>query len=266
MKKIIFFDLDGTLLTSRREILKENIDTIKKIREKGIEVCLCSGRQKEAIRKYQKLSGAGKYIICTNGAEIYDTEAEDELYAAPLEEEVCIKLFEYATANNIFMRIDTKYGRYINFPEYQILGEVLMEEDYKKFFRENKVLQFSVGSLTSEIIDKIEEGINKTGYMKVVNRFVSSIIPAKLHVLNIVNSSVSKGNAILGLCKYLKIDPKDAIGFGDDFNDIPMMQAVGYGVAMGNASDDVKKLAKEVIATNDEPGIAEFLNKLILED
>ena len=105
MKKIVFFDLDGTLLTSKREILKENIDAIKKIRENGVEVCLCSGRQQEVMKKYQEISGAGRYLICTNGAEIFDTEAKEELYSAPLEEDVCIKLFEYAmeTINNDLM-------------------------------------------------------------------------------------------------------------------------------------------------------------------
>lgn len=266
MKKIVFFDLDGTLLTTEKEVLKENYEAIKKARENDIEVCICTGRPISAARTYQEMSGTGRYIICANGAEIYDIEEEEELFAAALEEEVCIKLFEYATQNNLFMRIDTKYGRYINNAEYKILNDIVFDEDYKKFFKENKILQFSIGSLDSNIIDKIENAVNETGYMKVVSRFISSIIPVKLNVINIVNSSVSKGNAVNGLCKYLKIDLKDSIGFGDDYNDITMLNTVGYGVAMGNASEDVKKIAKEVISNNDEPGIAEFLNKLILEN
>ena len=246
MKKIVFFDLDGTLLTSKREVLKENFEAIKKARENDIEICICTGRPLSAARTYQEMAGAGRYIICANGAEIYDTYEEEELLGAGLEEDVCVKLFEYATENNLFMRIDTKYARYINNEEYKILNDIMFEEDYKKFFK--------------------EQAVNETGDMKVVNRFVSTIIPVKLNVINIVNSSASKGNAVLGLCKYLKIDIKDSICFGDDYNDISMIKSVGYGIAMGNASNEVKEIAKEVISVNDEPGIANFLNKLINEN
>lgn len=266
MKKIVFFDLDGTLLTSKKEILKENVDAIKRARENGIEVCICSGRPQSAVRKYQVDAGAGRYIICANGAEIYDTEEEEQLFSAPLEEDLCIKLFEFATQNNLFMRIDTKYGRYVNIEEYKILNDIFFEEDYKKFFKENEVLQISIGAGDSKIIDELVETLKINPNIAFANRFISEMLPVKLDILNIVNSCVSKGNAILGLCKYLKIEPKDSIGFGDDNNDISMMKSVGYGVAMGNAFDSVKELANEVITISDEPGIAEFLDKLISEN
>jgi len=267
MKKIVFFDLDRTLLTSTRNILQENIEAIKKARESGIEVCICSARQQESVKVYQQMAGAGRYIICNNGAEIYDTEGNEELYAATLEEEVCIKLFEYAMKNNFFIRIDTKYGRYINIEEYRMLDfEMLIEEDYKKFFKENKILQFTMGSFNKELIDNIEIAINETIDIKVVNRFISSIIPVRLNMIEIANKSSSKGNAVSGLCKYLKIDLKDAVAFGDDHNDIPMLEVVGHAVVMGNASDDVKKIADEVIENNNEPGIAKVLERIISEN
>lgn len=267
MKKIVFFDLDGTLLTTQKEILEENKKAIKLARENDIEICICSGRPQSAVRKYQKMAGAGRYIISANGAEIYDTEAEEQLYACALEEDFCVKLYEHAVKNNLFMRIDTKYGRFINIERYKVLDDIVMTEtDYKKFFREEKILQFSFGSMDSKLIEEIVEIVNKSGIYSIANRFMSGMLPDKLDIINIVNSSVSKGNAILGLCKYLKIDPKDTIGFGDDYNDVSMMKSVGHGVAMGNAFDEIKALASEVTLTNDEPGIAEFLNRLVIEN
>ena len=90
-------------------------------------------------------------------------------------------------------------------------------------------------------------------------------IPDKLDMVNLINSSVSKGNAILGLCKYLKINPDEAMAFGDDLNDISMINSV-YGVAMGNAFDDLKTMAKEVVSTtNNESGISKILNRIVEE-
>jgi hypothetical protein len=263
MFKIVFFDLDGTLLTTDKKVLEENKRAIKNARENGIEVCICSGRQQGAVRYYQKMAGAGRYIIDANGAEIYDTQDEEQLYACGLDTDYCMELYRWVLENNLFIRIDTKYGRYINDMKNVVLDEMPMEEDYKKFFEENIILQMSIGSEDSSKIDEVVEMLD--GRVKKENRFMSSLIPQELDMINIINSSASKGNAILGLCKYLKIKPEEAMAFGDDLNDISMMKSV-YGVAMENASDNVKVLAKEITKTNDESGIAEILNRIVEEN
>lgn len=265
MKKIVFFDLDGTLLTSEKKILEENKEAIKRAKENEIEVCICSGRPYDVTLEYQQLAGAGRYLIANNGAIIYDTDIKDTLFSCAIEKELCVDLYEFVVENNLFIRIDTKYGRYVNIDEYRIAKDILFTEDYKKFFEENDILQITVGSLDSNIIDDIENQITKNPNATIANRYIAGMLPVKLDLITIVNPSVSKGNAIIGLCKYLKIDLKDAIAFGDDNNDISMIEAVGHGVAMENAVDNIKKVAKEIITTNDEPGIAMFLDRLIEE-
>jgi hypothetical protein len=208
------------------------------------------------------MAGAGRYIIDTNGAEIYDTQDEEQLYSCGLDTDFCMKLYRHVLENNLFIRIDTKYGRYINDMKNVVLDEMPMEEDYKKFFEENVVLQMSIGSEDSRKIDEVVRMLDSR--VKEENRFISSLIPVKLDMINIINSSASKGNAILGLCKYLKIKPEEAMAFGDDINDISMMKSV-HGVAMGNAGDSIKALAKEITKTNDEAGIAEILNRIVEE-
>lgn len=263
MFKIVFFDLDGTLLTSKKDVLEENKVAIKNALDNGIEVCICSGRPQSAIRYYQQMSGAGRYIIADNGAEIYDTKEDEQLFKCPIEEPICLELFEHVLKNNLFVRIDTKYARYINRMDYKILDEVPMEEDYKKFFKENDILQISIGSNNAKDIDEIVAKLDES--LKVENRFIAENLPGDVHVINIINKSASKGNAILGLCKFLKIKPEEAMAFGDDYNDISMMNSV-YGVAMGNAYDEIKNLSREVLrTTNNEPGIAEVLNRIVEE-
>lgn len=263
MFKIVFFDLDGTLLTSKKEILEENKKAIKNALDNGIEVCICSGRPQSAVRYYQEMSGAGRYIISTNGSEICDTKDNEQLFKCPIEKDLILKLYEFVLERNLFARIDTKYGRYINIMEYNILNELPMEEDYKKFFEENEVLQISIGSKNWADIDELVDNLDSD--LKVENRFVAENLPGDIQVVNIINKSASKGNAILGLCKYLKIAPEEAMAFGDDYNDISMMKAV-YGVAMGNAFDEIKAIAKEVVpTTNNEAGIAMILNRIVDE-
>lgn len=262
MFKIVFFDLDGTLLTHEKEVLEENKKAVKRALENGIEVCICTGRQKMAAEYYREMAGSGRYIIAENGAEIYDTVSKEELFTCPLDKEFVKKIYEHVLNKKLFARIDTKYARYITDMNLKVINEIPMEEDYEKFFEENDILQLSIGSTDGKDIDEVVEMLDNN--VKIENRFISGYLPIKYDIINIINSSVSKGNGILGLCKYLKIKPEEAMAFGDDFNDISMMKSV-YGVAMGNAPDEIKVLAKEVTTTNEEPGIAEILNRIIEE-
>ena len=76
-----------------------------------------------------------------------------------------------------------------------------------------------------------------------------------------INKNASKGNAIYGLCKYLKIDLKDVIVIGDDKNDLSMFKVAGVSVAMENASRELKKEADEITKSNIQNGVAEVLYK-----
>ncbi len=82
--------------------------------------------------------------------------------------------------------------------------------------------------------------------------------------LEIIPVSINKGKALLDVCSRLCIDPADTAAFGDSENDIPMLQAAGCGVAMGNAEDAVKAVADKVTLSNNSDGIAHALRELIM--
>ena len=266
MKKIVFFDLDRTLLNSDLEVLEENQEAIKKALENNIEIVICSGRQQSQVRYYQEKAGAGRYIIAANGAEIYDTLEEEQLFNCSLEKEFCRELYNYAVDKDLFFRIDTRYARYFNQEQNRLLDEILFDEEPNKFFNDNNVLQFSIGSVDSKKIDELIGYLRRFPNVKVECRYTSRITEDKLDIINILNKNASKGNAISGLCKYLKIDSKDAFAFGDDYNDLSMLEAVGHPIAMENACDELKSIAEEVISDNNKPGIAEVLNRIIEEN
>ena len=84
-----------------------------------------------------------------------------------------------------------------------------------------------------------------------------------MHAIHVNNPTISKGNAMAGLCKFLKIDLKDTVAIGDKINDISMIKMAGLGVAMGNATEDVKKVADFITTTNDEDGVAKVLENIL---
>ena len=265
MYKAIFLDLDGTLLDNEKKISKENIGAIEKAKERGALVCICSGRQIDITRNFKEMAHASKFFICSNGAIIYDDDSHEVLFEASIDKDFCRKVYYYAENNNIVARFDTKYGRFVNNDSLNVSTEVLLTEGIDKFLEEFNVIQLSIAGHSFEEIDKAIEAldIENSKTVQIGNRY-SEVFPFNYCCINCLNKSVSKGNAIIGLCKYLKIDIKDVIAMGDELNDLSMIEVAGLGVAMGNAFDEVKQIANEVTKTNVEDGVAHIINKYIL--
>lgn len=205
-------------------------------------------------------------MISTNGSAIYDLENNEEIFACGVDKNLTYDLYNIAENNNFLIRIDTKYARYVNDMKYALKNDIKLDEKFDKFLEDNNILQISIGTKEEKEIDEIIESLKDKPFVKVENKYCVTTKYFSIWIINIINSSVSKGNAISGLCKYLKIDLKDAIAFGDDLNDISMMKTVGLGVAMENAMPQVKEFAKVVIGDNNKPSIAEFIDKVIEEN
>lgn len=267
MYKAIFLDLDGTLLDNQKNISEENKIAIKKARDNGVYVCLCSGRQKDVIEEFQNIAKSSKYIICSNGTQIYDCESKEELYSCSIDKDISNKIINFAIENNFYIITETNYSRYVNNDIFSKKYEIVVENnEIKQIAQKDDILQISIVSNNDENIKNAKEFFYnlKSSEVKIENFLTDVVNGERMWAINIINSSCSKGNAINGLCKYLNIDIKDVIAMGDDKNDISMINAVGLGVAMGNAQDDVKKIAKEITKTNNENGVAEIINSKIL--
>ncbi|TID17297.1 hydrolase, partial [Avibacterium paragallinarum] len=89
-----------------------------------------------------------------------------------------------------------------------------------------------------------------------------SIHRSKKEYLEIMNKAATKANAIQFMAQRAAVDKADIIAFGDNFNDLDMLEYVGLGIAMGNSPEEIKRIAKQITVSNDKDGIAFSLNKL----
>ena len=124
MYKAVFLDLDGTLLDNEKRISEENINAIEKAKDKGVFVCICSGRQIDITRKFKEIAHASQYMICSNGAIIYDDDSHEELFSANIDKAFCKEVYEYVESNSLVARFDTKYGRYVNNDSLNVSTEI----------------------------------------------------------------------------------------------------------------------------------------------
>ena len=272
--KIVFIDIDGTLVNDEKQITKEHIETIKKLKTKGIEVVLASGRPYHSIEKYSNIAGAMPYIIGSNGGVVVNYKEDKLLYNANIDKPLALEILKFVKANNLFTAIT-------------LSGNLVLENEMYSLTKENRDELIVVNSL-EEYLKNTNESIIKFSIMsdnkedlqiareKLINKFNITItnvdtfvIPNKYrkagknpYVMDVMKEYVNKGEAIKKLCKYLNLNTQEAIIFGDGLNDIEMFELDAYKVAMKNAKDKIKEMADFVTISNNEAGVAYKLNKI----
>ncbi len=267
MQKIVFIDIDGTLRNSKREVTPRVAESVKRAGEKGIQVVLCSARSRKYTKIVKEACGAGSWIIHSNGAEIYKADTQEVLCAKSLPKEACKTLYTIATTHNIGLEMFTKDKIvYINqsFVDMDIKEE--LTEPIEQFLENNPIVQCVIADENFALMQSLKEEIEAIPEIEVKNRSKSllySHMPPKGFIYYNLNAKeASKGNAITILCNHLGIDKENTIAIGDGVNDISMFEAVGEGIAMGNALPIVKQHAHKIIASNDQDGVAQFLDTL----
>lgn len=269
MYKAIFIDIDGTLRNSNEVITKRTVDSIKNITEKGIFVVLCSGRSRKFTENISRESNASKYIITSNGADIYDYVEKRAIYSNIMSKSAIIQLYEISEKNNLRFIMNVGDNRVFNNLAPYDNPEEKLKIPINEFLENNDVVQCLLTDKNFEKIKEILPYIEKIKSVAIKNQHKALINPEAPKIgsafCDIANEDSSKGNAIIKLCEFLNIDLNDAVAIGDDFNDVTMFNVVGHSVAMGNANDEVKKYADEITKSNEEDGVAIFLEKLLAE-
>ena len=266
MVKAIFIDIDGTLRDSNRNLSQRTIDTIKKVSKSGILVILCSGRPRKYTEEISKKCFASKYIITSSGGNIYDYEQNKELYANIMNKEAIIKLYEISNEENVRFIMNVGEGRVVNKVKHPDQEQEL-KQDIKDFVYNNEVVQCTIADSNFDKIKNLIPKIEKVENVEIKNRH-KSLLDIKFKddktiFCDIANINSNKGNAVKKLLEILNISKNEAIAIGDDNNDLAMFEQVGYRVAVDNAIDVVKEKANEITLSNDDDGVAVFLEKLL---
>lgn len=265
MYKAIFIDIDGTLRNNKRQISKRTIEAIKKVIEKGILVVLCSGRPIKYTENVSKECNASNYIITCNGACIYNYEENKIMYINKMNKSSIIELYNIAEKADVRFVIDALDNRVVN--KIKHFDEVQLKTNIEEFISENDVIQCVIVDSDFDKIKSIKEQIENIKNVEIKNQHKSLIDENFSKQGNIYYDIASiesnKGEAVKEFCRILNIDLKDVIAIGDGINDISMFKIVGHSVAMKNASDKVKEYANEITQSNEQDGVAIFLENLM---
>lgn len=254
-KKMVLFDLDGTLLTSDGNIPLITTSVIKTCKLKGYHIGFITARSrsKKNIRLLEKLPY--DFIAFYNGAEIY---AENHLIES--------NVLPYEQATLMLQRL------YKDFPDVEIdvhqepwifssiCGEIChMESGDRNVCNLNKLPKCDVQRI--RLKSKSLMSIPLRNYMFSESTFYYTTFGDAI----IVHKNANKGHAAKIASDFFDIPLSQIIAFGDDVNDIDMIKIVGTGVAMGNAIPSLKKIAHYVTETNDNNGVAIWIKKHLIQ-
>lgn len=268
--KLLFLDLDGTLLNDEKGISRGDMEAIDDMIAKGHKVIINTGRPLYSVMGIAKKFGFlrdGFYIAAFNGGLVYNPVTGEKLKNDTLSEEIVRYLLDEAYKMGIHAHtyiddyvVSERDTKELTFYTDRIKMPPMVVEDFKTVTNGQapKVILISLDGR-----EKLEEYREKLSEYEKERGIYSTFSDARL--LEYANPLANKGEAIRFMASYLSVDMKDTVAAGDEENDMPMIETAHIGVCMKNGVDTLKAAADYVTEnTNNECGIKEIIEKFIL--
>ena len=271
--RMIGMDLDGTLLKTNKELTTYTKDVLKRAADQGIIVMPATGRPVSGVPKELTELPGIRYAVTANGARVIDLEKNEaiveELLAHDIAEVMMTAFEHYDTFREIYYngigyaskdalaRID-KYLNVSAMANYITSTRIGVDDVRAKFEEMNRPVD-KIQALFTSVEDRDAARKEIEGVPGIE---ITGALPMNLEINA---AGVNKGKAMIELGKVLGIPREEIMAFGDGNNDLKMLKEVGTGVAMENAIPSVKEAADYVTLSNDEEGVAKFIEKYVLD-
>lgn len=265
-RKLLFLDLDGTLLNDEGIITEGNRIALDDALQRGHGVVIATGRPLSSAKGKAAALGLDKpgcYVISFNGALIYDFGNQEQVFRCSIPKDVVRRIFD--KARELGLHIQTYDGA-------DVLAEPWCDPEI--------IAGYCCGmDIVYRIVENVCEtmaeepakmlAIEEKDFTKLdrLQHFIETEMADKLECfhsnprfLEIVKAGMNKGQAVQMLCELLDVPVANAVAAGDAANDLSMIRAAGVGVAMANGTDEVKAYADYVTRKdNNHDGIAEIV-------
>jgi Cof subfamily protein (haloacid dehalogenase superfamily) len=264
--RLIAMDLDGTLNNDQKVITPKTREALMTAQKQGVRLALASARPSPGLYKERdilRMQVYGGILMSYNGGRIVDAATGKVLFETAMDLAQTQAVLRFLETLPVTPILDD--GR-----QFYVTDKAAFKVDYE--CRNNNMIATEVGNLADFLNFspiKILMSVQPE-QLKDVQRQIADFLPEDLTVvqtapfyLEVIPKRINKGQGIRDICRTLGLKAEDVIAFGDAENDIPMLQAAGMGVAMGNATQAVKANADYVTLTNNEDGIAAALEALL---
>lgn len=262
--KILFADLDGTLLNADSEFSRYTREVFEKFIKSGNMVVPASGRPLLSVKKLlaaERMADYVRYIIAYNGALVYDCAENRPVWESGIDFETARIIQDECFKRGIHIQtyydehIITKTGdNEIDYYKKKIFLPVIYTDDPVGECKKPPYKMLAINLKDHDKLCKLKEDLNE-----LIGERVESVF-SNPYYLEFFSNRAGKGNGMLELCRFLNVSTDDAIAAGDEENDMSMIELAGLGVAMENSPVAVKSAADVVTKySNAEDGLARFI-------
>lgn len=260
--EIVFSDVDGTLLNNEHKMLEGTKYAIRKLQEKDIPFVIISARSPSGIYPILEENGFSCPIISYSGALILD-DKKNTVYSTGFSKETAENVINFIEEE----RFDCCWNLY--FGDNWIVRD---KKDERVICEENIVhteaVEGTIGLVPDNTeVEKILCICNPEKTIEIENKIkkqfpMLSVVKSFHTMIEIMQTGITKGSAVSELCKLWNINPDKAVAFGDNFNDVEMLDVVGFPFLMGNAPQELKLRFKNITDSNNDEGIYKALVKI----
>jgi hypothetical protein len=262
--KLVALDLDGTLI-GRDLVIRPRVKAaIAKMQAAGVAGCIVTGRMYQAALPFARELGFTAPVVCYQGAAIVDPQSDRVLRDTPLPLETVREIIDFVERDRMHLQLyrnDEYYCEERNRFSQLYAGLSGVEPVIVSSLRE----RFAYSPATKAVV--IGEPEHAGAYVERMRAhlgeraYVTRSYPEFVEVLN---PAVDKGEALRFVAHHLGIETSDVIAIGDSWNDAPLLQAAGFGIAMGDAPDELRAVAAATVGNVASDGVAEAIEAYVL--
>ncbi len=261
---LIALDLDGTLTNSEKKITPRTFQALKKAQSLGHILVLASGRPTYGIAPLADelgLQTEGGYILSYNGGKIVDWRTKEELYSNTLPPEAIPQLIDHSRQHRYTL---------LGYVGQEIVSELPDNPYAHEESRINRMPLRRVDNLAESLPPRSVKLLlaGEPVLMEKAEKEIAALLGNHVEAyrsapffVEIVPKGIDKAQSLQRLLSHVGLTADSLVSFGDGYNDLSMIRLSAYGVAMANAAPEVREAAAFVTLSNDNDGIAHFLEE-----
>lgn len=262
IEKIVFSDVDGTILTDDKQMTAKTREAIAKLQAKGIPFVIISARSPSGIMTILRDNGFNCPIIAYSGALIMD-EKQQVIYHQGMPKALAQEIVDFIEEN----KFDLAWNA------FSIDEWIVKDKSDARVQNEERIVKAQ--SHEGSVAEAADEQINKLLCIcnpekieaieaALKQRFpMCSIAKSSDCLLEIMEQGMTKASGLKAMCKLWDVPLENVAAFGDNYNDVPMLEVAGHGFLMGNAPEPLKRQFQQQTLSNAEDGVHYALQKLL---
>lgn len=274
--KLIAMDLDGTLFNHDGKITPKTITELNRVAAKGVHTVISTGRPFNGLPFEQIKDTKIDYALTTNGAAVYRIKDKACLYENTMDLELLTPVLDFILGKEIHIDLYIDGEGFTPIRCRQNLDRLAVPESLKRYMRATRTPVEDLIGYVKDCGKKIQkvnlnfypQSDGTLAYREETIQFLTSlseieVVCGGFNNFEISKAGVTKATGLKALTEYLGTSLEETMAVGDSENDFSMINAAGLGVAMENASDDIKAIADYITTSNEDDGVGEAIKKFI---